>query len=413
MLSIHSSPIGPLGTRDTGGMSVYVRELARWLGQYGHQVDIFTCASPDAVEAAMLYPNVRLINLAPNGPAEIGKEQLPLHLNAVFEALEAYRRKHALSYDLIHSHYWISGVVGVMAQVHWECPHLTMFHTLGMVKNSTASGEKEPDRRIAHEHRLARAVDMIVVPASREHENLVSLYNVETQKIRIIPCGVNLELFQPLKRSACRRQLGIGPDSAVALFVGRFAPLKGIDALMGAIADLKNKFDLQLVVVGGDGPEAPDTQSLTRLVKALGIQDRVTFAGRIDQKDLPVYYSACDLLVVPSHYESFGLVVLEAIACGTPVVSTAVGAVETIVQPGINGTVVDKPTRDRVARGIARILERPYDERKRPDTIRDTVSHCGWDRMAAEVIETYGELIRVRQNASSQRLTAGFYTFAN
>jgi len=414
MLAIHSSPLGPLGTSNTGGMSVYVLELARWLGQLGHSVDIFTCVRVDATDTEALYPNVRLIHLVPQGVAQITKEQLPLHLTPVFEALESYRRNQALVYDLIHSHYWLSGMVGAMAQDRWACPHLTMFHTLGMVKNSTASGENESDRRIAHERWLAKVVDLIVVPAVRERENLVQLYNAEAQKIAVIPCGVNLDLFQPADRITSRKQLDINLDSAVVLFVGRFAPLKGIDALLGAIADLKKRTPhVHLVVVGGDGPDAPGSQALVRLVEGLDIQDRVTFAGRIDQKLLPAYYSACDLLVVPSHYESFGLVVLEAMACGTPVVATPVGAVETIIQPGINGRIVGKPSRDRLAQGIARVLDQPDGQRMRSARIRDTVTHCGWDRVADAVIQTYAALISVHKSDRVHHQAASCHSFPN
>ncbi len=414
MLTIHSSPLGPLGTRNTGGMSVYVRELAKWLGHLGHRVDIFTYIRADAQNPVALYPNVRLIHLAPKGGAEIVKEQLPLHLNTVFEALESYRRNRALTYDLIHSHYWLSGVVGAMAQTHWHCPHVTMFHTLGMAKNSTASGESEPDRRIAHERWLVKAADMVVVAAARERENLIQFYKAEGSRIKVIPCGVSLDHFKPLDRKACRRQLGIPLDRAVALFVGRFAPLKGIDALLGAIADLKKKMaNLHLLVVGGDGPQAASTQTLARLATALDIQDRVTFTGPIDQLILPNYYGACDFLVIPSHYESFGLVVLEAMACGRPVVATPVGAVETIIKPGINGLIVDRPNRDMVAQGITRVLEEFCDAGLDPGKIRATVADCGWNQMATALGETFSELIKTRKNDLSPRRVDSCYPFAN
>ncbi len=410
MLSIHSSPIGPLGTQNTGGMSVYVRELAKWLGYCGHRVDIYTYVrSKD--EAVMLHPNVRLIHLAPQGGEAVAKEQLLLKLNVVFDALETYRRDHGLVYDLIHSHYWLSGVVGAMAQARWHCPHLTMFHTLGVVKNMTASGENESDHRIAHERWLAKVADAIVVPAIRERDNLIAHYKAEPDKIREIPCGVNLDLFQPRERMAARRKIGLPLDGDVALYVGRFASLKGIEALLGAVADLKERMPrLHLLVVGGDGPLAESTLALIRLVAELKIQDRVSFAGRVDQKALPTYYSACDLLVVPSHYESFGLVALEALACGTPVVTTPVGAVETIIQPGINGDIVGQSSRDMVARGIVRVLN---DRRPAPCQIRATVAHCGWERIAADVIDAYGELIKFHQTASPPKSAALCCSFPN
>ena len=402
MFAIHSSPLGRLGTRDTGGMSVYIRELAQWLGQWGLRVDIFTCDGSEHTGIIELRPNVRLIHLLPKGVSEISKEQLPQQLNAVFDAVQSYCRKHALVYDLIHSHYWLSGVVGDMARAIWHGPHVTMFHTLGMVKNSTASGENESDRRIAHERWLAKVADMIVVPAARERDHLIHLYNAPPQKIRIVPCGVNLERFKPMDRADSRRRLGIPMNAQVALFVGRFAPLKGIDALLGAMADLKqSKPDLHLMVVGGDGPEAPGTQALMQQVDALGLKGRVLFAGRTGHKKLPAYYCAADLLVVPSHYESFGLVVLEALACGTPVLATPVGAVETIIQPGVNGIIVDRPARDVVARGMVQLLEQRLHESKGPENIRATVSHCGWERIAAQVVQVYADLVQTHECPAS------------
>ena len=413
MFSIHSSPLGPLGTRNNGGMSVYVSELAKWLGCRGHRVDIFTYTRAKTT-TVMLHPNVRLIHLAPPGGREIPKEQLPRQLNTVFEAIENHRQNEGLVYDLIHSHYWLSGVVGTMAQARWQCPHMTMFHTLGMAKNKTASGENEPDSRIAHERWLAKAADVIVVPALREQNNLIELYRTDPQKIRIIPCGVNLERFRPMDRAASRSRLGIPADADVVLFVGRFAPLKGIDALLGALADLKTTMPrLRLLLVGGDGTRSRSSLDLARMAQDLDIQDRVTFAGRVDQARLPDYYNACDLLAVPSHYESFGLVLLEALACGIPVVTTRVGAAETIIQPGKNGIIVDASAGASIARGIARILRTPRLKCWSPAQVRGTVTRYGWDRIAAAVMEIYSELIKSASNAPSPVLAAAGNTLPN
>jgi D-inositol-3-phosphate glycosyltransferase len=397
MLSIHSSPLGPLGTRDTGGMSVYVRELAQWLGRMGHGVDIFTCVRTGATDALELHPNVRLIQLALGAGTDIRKECLHLQVDAVFQALDAYVRNNRRAYDLIHSHYWISGLVGDKAKRHWRCPHMMTFHTLGRVKNNTAAGEKEPALRIDHEIRLIRAADAIVAPARRECDNMIRLYRAPERKIRIIPCGVNLELFQPRDRIDSRRRLGIPPDRRVVLFVGRFAALKGVDALLGAAADLERRFPgLYLVLAGGDSPESSDFRSLTRLAEMLDLRDRVRFPGRVEQDQLPIYYSAADLLVLPSHYESFGLVVLEALACGTPVAATRVGAVETIIRPGINGTLIDRPGREDVARGIGQFFENSGARTVDQEAVRATVVHCGWERVAAAMVCAYNELIRAQ-----------------
>lgn len=414
MLSIHSSPLGPLGTRDTGGMSVYVRELAQWLGRMGHGVDIFTCMRTDAADLLELHPNVRMIQLAPGAGTDFSKENMHLHADAVFQALDDHSRSQQRVYDLIHSHYWLSGLVGDMARRHWRRPHMITFHTLGRVKNNTAGSENAPDLRIAHEHLLVRAADAIIAPAERERDNLIHLYQARERKIRIIPCGVNLELFQPENRLECRRRLGIPPDRQVVLFVGRFAALKAVDSLLGAAADLVRRIpSLHLVLAGGDGPESQSVRSLTRLAETLGLRDRVWFPGRVEHHRLPMYYSAADLLVLPSHYESFGLVVLEALACGTPVAATRTGAVETIIRPGVNGTIIDDSSRAGVARGIERFFETSRGRAADQEAVRDTVARCGWDRVAAAMVRAYEELVLAHGGRQPASPAAGRQNIAN
>jgi D-inositol-3-phosphate glycosyltransferase len=227
-----------------------------------------------------------------------------------------------------------------------------MFHTVGAVKNSTVGSEKEPELRTAIEKYLARKCDRILVATDRERGHLVQHYGACSETIGVVPCGVNLDLFRPLDKAAARQQLGFAQDESVVLFVGRFAPLKGIDKLLAAMAHLKHYQQLRLVIVGGDGNNAPESQRLQGLSRELSIQDSVTFVGRIEQSMLPPYYSAADVLVVPSHYESFGLVALESLASGTPVVATRVGAMESILREGETGHVVNNGFPRLLANGI-------------------------------------------------------------
>jgi D-inositol-3-phosphate glycosyltransferase len=394
MLSIHSSPLGPLGTQNTGGMSVYVRELSRHLGSFGHCVDIFTCV-PGPSHPIPLGPNVRLIHLTGTADGEISKEHLPDHLTRIYHLLDRQRRAFGIDYDLIHSHYWISGVVGAMAQAQWRCPHLTMFHTLGIVKNISTRKENESDRRIAHERWLAKVADHIVVPAQRESDHLVHYYHARPENISVIPCGVDLNLFQPFDRASARSQLSLAANAELLLYVGRFAPLKGLDGLVDALRDLKPRYPhLRMMVVGGDGPQATSTRTLEQLVYRNGLSSCVDFAGRVDQDCLPPYYSAADVLVLPSHYESFGLVVLEALACGTPVAAAPVGAVESIVRTGFNGTLFRSAAAHHVAQGLQRMLDRPKERRPAAERIRTTVLTYGWDHIAVAVANTYADLLR-------------------
>ena len=270
-------------------MSVYVRELARWLGNQGHTVDIFTYVHATERQTD-LYPNVRLICLNQKDRSAVDKAHLPAHIESIYNTLEKHCLKNHKAYDLIHSHYWISAVVGAMAQAQWHCPHVVMFHTLGAAKNRHSAGENEPVRRIAHERWLAKVADGIVVPSEEERINLLCHYHPHPETIHTLPCGVNLERFRPLDRSAARQAIGMGTNTQMALYVGRIAPVKGIERLIGAMARLKESIpDLHLVVVGGDGPDAQSTLELKRHVLQHQLASRVTFAGRVEQKDLPLY----------------------------------------------------------------------------------------------------------------------------
>lgn len=393
MFSIHSSPLGPLGSRNTGGMSVYIRELARMLGERGHHIDIYTCAHGRAVEVK-LHQTVRLVHLEQSGDTPLAENQLARHLNTIFHKLEAHRKTKGRNYDLVHSHYWLSGVLGVMAQARWRRPHVTMFHTLGVLKNKTAARENASDLRIAHEHWIAKVADRVIVPTPKEHRNLLLHYHAPADRVVTIPCGVDLDRFRPLNRKATRLALGIPPQADVVLYVGRFAPLKGIDQLIQAVADLIPVFpELHLLVVGGDGPDAASNRDLSQLAHKLGINSRVTFAGRVEQQGLPLYYSAADLLALPSHYESFGLVVLESLACGTPVAATPVGVVDTLINPGLNGEIIATPHHGHVADAIARLLSRPFGRRLRGEAVRHTVNAYDWGRVAGRMADTYAQLL--------------------
>jgi D-inositol-3-phosphate glycosyltransferase len=392
MLSIHSSPIGALGTQNTGGMSVYVREVAKWIGAAGHPVDIFTYSSGSA-KTIDLYPNVRLVYLTLAQKAEIPKENLPDHLPAISRALVCYAQQHQLKYDVIHSHYWLSGVVGDRIQQRWGCPHLTMFHTLGRVKNKTTTGESEPDRRISHELRLVDAVQGIVVPSMGEKNYLERYYDAPSDKVSVIPCGVNMDRFVPMAKNRVRSLLKMDDASLVVLYVGRFAPVKGMEMLLEAVAELVPRYPgLKLVVVGGDGPQADSTLALQDLAGTLGVASHLRLAGRVEHDDLPLYYNAADLLALPSFYESFGLVTLESLACGTPVAATLTGGARSIINEGVNGTLIHPPDAPSIAQGLERMLIKVQQQSFSTPQIRKSVAAYGWDMIAASILNTYETL---------------------
>ena len=395
MFSIHSSPIGELGTKNTGGMSVYIRELARQLGSRGHCVDIYTRLNGSKHNQIIeMYDNVRLIHLSAGNNGYVHKLALYYYLADFFRALERFKHQERLRYDLIHSHYWLSGRLGSWVQDRWNLPHLVMFHTLGTVKNIAGLADDEPDLRIATEKKLTRTCQRILAPTEREKDNLITYYNAASDKIGVAPCGVNLDLFEPIDRAAARSSLGFDENETILLYVGRFDPIKGIDRLLEAVTHLQDHRQLRLVIIGGDGPDTPEYQNLQKMTHTLGIQNRVTFVGRIEQKRLPPYYSAADVLVVPSYYESFGLVGLESLACGTPVVATEVGAMRKIIRDGETGQIVTKANPRSLAKAIESIINRSGATKFSAGMIRASVLKFGWSNVAAAIIDEYDTLLR-------------------
>ena len=389
MFSIHSSPIGELGTRDTGGMSVYIRELAQELCKHGHRVDIYTRHTHNNPTTIMhLHDHVRLIHLNIGENGQVSKVNLYPLLEDFFEKLEEFRIADDCHYDLIHSHYWLSGRLGHWAQDLWNRPHIVMFHTLGAIKNLTGVGLPEPELRITNEKRLIRSCHRILVATEREKELLIDHYDALPGKIGVVPCGVNLNLFQPVDRSVARRQLGFKQNESMILYVGRFEPLKGLDRLLEAVTHLRD-YRIRLVIIGGDGPETRETQNLMQLSQKWGIQDTVTFEGRIPQANLPPYYSAADVLVVPSHYESFGLVGLESLACGTPVVSTKVGVLDRLLQEGMNGSIVSNGCPKALASSIETFINGTSLKDSSAEAIRTSIKNYSWSNVATAIIDEY------------------------
>jgi len=390
MLSIHSCPVGKLGSKDTGGMSVYIRELARELGKRGHSVDIYTRAhDPAEAQIVQLGGNARVIHLQAGEVEPIDKLAVYSHLEDFACLLEDFRASHGLQYDLIHSHYWLSGWVGRRIQRWWDVPHVIMFHTLGAIKNAIGVGEHEPALRIRAKRELVGDCQRIIAATDRGKLELVSYYGASPERISVIPCGVNLELFQHIDKETARRSLGLNGHK-ILLFVGRIDPLKGIDRLLKALPSLDTRQNLKLLVIGGDEDSLPEVERLQRLSRSLHIQDAVSFSGIVEQKELPLYYSAADVCVIPSYYESFGLVALESLACGTPIVATRVGCIESVVNQGQNGHVVEDNAPPRLADGIDTLLS---DSTKSADSIRASVNRFSWSNIAEAIIPEYRSVL--------------------
>ena len=389
-LSIHSSPLGQLGTRDTGGMSVYLLETAKRIGQLGHRIDIFTLKNntqtiPNIYE---LSENVRLVSLAVESGGKLTKENLFEYLPMVYAA---YQRQHHLldrEYDLIHSHYWLSGQLGIMIQKEFQLPHYVTFHTLGKVKNLACKDENEPNLRIVHEKKLAAECSVILAFTQEEKENLVTYYDALPGKIGIVPCGVDYQLFKPVRVSRAELQVDLEPEDKLLLYVGRTVPIKGIDKLLEAIAMVADEYPVKCILVGGDDEILEGVIDLQKRIDELFLGGKVIGIGNIKQEELVRYYCAADALVVPSLHESFCLVALEALACGTPVIGSAVGILPQVINRN-NGFLVTAGDEHELAEAIKQIILKKTPRLKDRAGIRQTIVHYSWDRVAGRLLAIY------------------------
>jgi len=396
MLSAHSCPVGDLGAKDTGGMSVYIRELARELGKIGHNVDVYTRIHDPADQLTeSMGQNARLVHLKAGREATIQKMDVYYYLPEFTYNLEKFWRENGLAYDIVFSHYWLSALVGKYLQRKWRIPYIAMYHTLGAVKNAIGIGKGEPALRINSEEATIRDCRRIIVATEKEKRDITFYYDALPEKIGIVPCGVNMELFKPYDKTAARQKLGLS-DEKIMLFVGRIDPLKGIDRLLEAVPLLGNHSGLRLIVIGGDTGSREELDKLQRLTGELGIGDRVTFQGLIKQESLPYFYSAADVCVVPSYYESFGLVPLEALACGTPVVATDVGDLKHIVRQGETGYILPDNAPENLAAAASLVLDNPPRDTETVMSIRASVKRWDWAGIAARIA---GEIQSVRDGS--------------
>ena len=397
VLSVHTCPLASLGGKETGGMNVYVREVARALGRMGVDVDVFTRSqNPEIPRVVPLGTNARVIHLPAGPEAPMPREEVHRHLPEFVANLEAFRRAEGREYALVHSHYWLSGVAGLTLAERWRVPLIQMFHTLGQLKNEVAHspGEREPDLRIAEEERIVAGADRLVASNPVERAHLVWYYQARAERIRVIPCGVDTELFCPMDQSEAKAALGLGP-APVLLYVGRLSPIKGLETLLEALPRVPQRGEPipALFVIGGDAdePENGHVLSLRERVAALGLEGEVRFLGPQPQEGLRLYYAAAEMTVMPSYYESFGMVALEAMACGNPVIASRVGGLTTTVQDGVTGYLV--PEGDPLVLGdrISAILGDTDLRRRLGREAARWAAQYRWPCVAEEVCRLYAE----------------------
>ncbi len=392
VVSVHTSPLARPGTRDSGGLNVYVRELSREMGKRGHTMDIFTRRTEAAAaEVTRIDEHTRVIQVTA-GPFEADKAQQRRYLETFRKGAMAFgdtEPDHI--YDLVHSHYWMSGWVGQTLADCWNAPHVVMFHTLAEAKNRHHMGEREPRYRIAGERVVAQGADQIIAASEGEKEMLAEMYRASPNRISVVPCGVDTDKFRPMDRDAAKRKLGLDTDLPVLLFVGRIEALKGIDVLIRAAAQLEGRF--QLVVVGGDEKDSDRRETLESLATELGVRGKVVFLDAVPHDELPTVYNASDICVMPSYYESFGLVALEAMACGVPVVASRVGGLKETVQDGRTGYLVPWRCPEPFAERLDLLLTNEPLRLNLGEEARRVSENFRWSAVAEQVEGVYHDLV--------------------
>ena len=373
-------------------MNVYLLQVARQLGRAGVRVDIFTRHhDPADPQVISIGENARVVHIRAGSTGQ-RKENLHAAVPEFVANLEDYARLCGARYDLLHSHYWLSGLAGMQLSQALGVPHVATFHTLGKLKLQARPGENESAVRIDAETTLLRSVDGVVVSTRAEAEEMIRLYGVYPGRVAVIAPGVDLDVFWPRERTLARERLGV-TEPGVVLYVGRLEPLKGLDILVRAVADLAMADTTRLLVVGGDPDSDELVGELGSLARSVGVAERVTFAGSVPQQDLPWYYSAADVLVLPSHYESFGMVALEAMACGTPVVVSRVGGLKTFVRNGESGYLVPWRCSDPFSQQIEMILASPSLRRAMGDAALSAARGMGWSGVSSRMMDFYNSLI--------------------
>lgn len=414
MLSYHTCPLATLGGKDTGGMNVYVRELTRHLGVLGVHVDVYTRSQDEHVPHVLHdlgYGN-RVVHMPAGPEVPLPKQELVKFIPEFVAGIQRFAVEKRLKYGLIHSHYWMSGIAAYELKQAWKTPVIQMFHTLGLMKNRVARSEAEYEGsyRVEGEQKVLEMADRVVVATPAEQSQLEFLYLANARKMVTIPPGVDTAHFYPIPADEAKAVIGIPPNDRMLLYVGRIEPLKGVDILIRALAHIYEtgvlaKYPHFLVIIGGEPDADPanmdaEMARLRTLCRQLGIGDLVLFLGRRSQDTLPYYYSAAEVVVVPSHYESFGMVALEAMACGTPVVASQVGGLAFLVQDGRTGYVVPDDDPALLAERLTQLIRQPELRQRLGRQANSYAQDYSWDKIAARIAELYQQTLAASASAA-------------
>ena len=401
VLSAHTCPLAPLGGWETGGMNVYVRELGRALAARGVAVDIFTRRQSTEVADVVEYaPGARVVHIDAGPHRHVDKYDVLDYLPDFACGIQRFRALTGATYDIIHSHYWLSGRPGLLFADRWRVPLFSTFHTLAQLKNRVAetAAEREQAVRFEIERRTMAGSDRVVALTAVDRQQMVRHYGA-LAPIDVIPGGVDLARFSPRPRLEARAALGLDPGSRIVLFVGRIQRLKGLEVLLRAFARL-GTLDARLVVVGGQRGTAHESREIGRvhhLAAKLGVEGRTRFVGAVPHEQLPLYYSAADVTVMPSSYESFGLVAVESLACGTPVVATRVGGLSSLVRDGETGLLVPWRDAQLFADRLRLVLTDEPLRQRLAGQARASVLRFSWERIADAHLAVYAGVRSARE----------------
>lgn len=392
IISLHTSPLTQPGSGDSGGMNVYIREFVSSLTQAGVACDVFVRKwMPDLDFIVEVEPGFRVIHV-PAGPTEMSKEDLPSIVDDFTDWMRRWLADNPV--DVLHANYWLSGVVGHQLTHVLDLPLVTTFHTLARVK--AEMGDVEPQARIDAEAMVVACSDVMVANAEEERRHLIELYEADPDRVEIVAPGVDRAFFSPGSRHGARSAIR-ATGGPIVLFVGRIQPLKGVDVAVEALAKLEDQ-RAQLFIVGGasgrDG--AAEVDKVMALIDELGITDRVSFVEAQPHYALSTYYRAADVLIMPSRSESFGLVALEASACGLPVVASAVGGLRTLVRDGETGYLIDGRDPSDYATAIDKILADPQRSAAFGAAGAVLASRYPWSGLAGRLRAIYQRLAEAR-----------------
>ncbi len=393
VISYHTCPLTDEKDAEIGGMNTYILELSKALSKKGYGIDIYTrCVDKDSPEIRDVSKNLRVIHLGAGEPVEIPKKELAQYIPEFIRNLNLFIGKEGLSYDLISAHYYLSGLIGLQLKNKYQIPLFITFHTLALMKNLVAKSEEEKADfgRIKTEFELVKYADKVIATSTSDLEYIHTLYNCPLSKISILTPGVDLKLFKPLDKYTAKKVIGASINHKLILFVGRIEPLKGIDVILYAIKILAQKnpdLEICLWIVGGNKIEdrekwSAELNRLEQIRKVLGIEIFVNFVGKKDRNILPYYYSASEVVLLPSQYESFGITALEAMACGIPVIITDAAGVSGLFDKKHRSLLTSSSNPIRLAKKIKNLLVNESEHKKMSEEVYKRVQDLSWDKLA-------------------------------